>query len=160
MLRLKLVLLLIDVLLEVSLCFSFCFWNTASLYFQDTVWSTIKHLHIYLYICYILTPAKLSKEEMHLCKLTGASGRGYQGATLTVDGLNWVRIMTLAGGRWMSNYYITPSDRKFTWVGEKMLEWELCPSRGWAPAPQLSSPGEWERNAAVARRVGGGVNFL
>ena len=38
-----------------------------------------------------------------------------------------------------------------------MLEWEPCPSRGWAPRPRLSSPGEWERKAMISRRVGGSV---
>ena len=45
-----------------------------------------KHLYIYIYICNILTfdPA------VH--QGTGASSRRYQGITLTVDGLNCVRM--------------------------------------------------------------------
>ena len=31
---------------------------------------------------------------------------------MTVDGLNWVRIVTLIRGRWMSNNHITRCDRK------------------------------------------------
>ena len=30
-----------------------------------------------------------------------------------------------------------PGERKFRSVGEKMLEWEPCPSRGWAPRPPV-----------------------
>ena len=42
------------------------------------------------------------------------------------------------------------------WVWVKMTEWEACPNRGWVP--RLSSPGEWEKNADMAIRVG--VNML
>ena len=43
-------------------------------------------------------------------------------------------------------------------VGEKMLEWGTCPREAGPPFPRLSSPGERERNAVVAIRVG--VNML
>ena len=62
--------------------------------------------------------------------------------------------VTLARSRWVSNYYITPATGSSDQL-EKMLEWEPCPRRGCPPGPRLSSPGERERNAAVARRVGG-----
>ena len=74
------------------------------------------------------------------------------GTTLTVEGLNWKRIVTLAGSKCTSNYYINPGDRKFRSVGVKMLEREPCPSRGWAPG----WAGEREIKAVIARRVGGG----
>ena len=43
-------------------------------------------------------------------------------------------------------------------VGEKMLEWGTCPRKAGPPGPWLSSPGERERNAVMAIRVG--VNML
>ena len=48
--------------------------------------------------------------------------------------------------------------RMFRPVGEKMLEWGTCPREAGPPGHQLSSPGEWERNAVMAIRVG--VNVL
>ena len=39
-------------------------------------------------------------------------------------------------------------------VGEKMLDWGRCPREAGPPGPRLSSPGERERNAVMANRVG------
>ena len=50
-----------------------------------------------------------------------------QGMALAVDGLNWVGVEQL----------YNPRGSKFRSVGEKMLEWEPCPSRGWAPRPPV-----------------------
>ena len=47
---------------------------------------------------------------------------------------------------------------EFRPVGEKMLEWRPCPREAGPPGPRLSNPGERERNAAMAIRVG--VNML
>ena len=80
------------------------------------------------------------------------------GATLTVEGLNWVRNCDACRKLVDVKLLYNPSDRKFRSVGEKMLEWEPCPNRGWAPRPRFSSPGERERNAVIAIRVG--VNML
>ena len=71
------------------------------------------------------------------------------GITLTVDGLNWVRIVTLAGSRWMSNYYITPA------TGSSDQLERRCWNENHIPGARLSSPGERERNAVIARKVGG-----
>ena len=43
-------------------------------------------------------------------------------------------------------------------VGEKMLDWGTCPRETEPPGLRLSSPGERERNAVMANRVG--VNML
>ena len=43
-------------------------------------------------------------------------------------------------------------------VGEKMLEWGICPRESGSPVPLLSSPGERERNAVIANKVE--VNML
>ena len=40
----------------------------------------------------------------------------------------------------------------------KMLDWGTCPREAEPPGPRLSSPGERERNAVMANRVG--VNML
>ena len=70
---------------------------------RDSV-SVIRFL-LLTHICCILTsdPAGLSDE-----KCTCVNNRCIQGITLTVDGLNWVWIVTLARSWWTSNYYITP----------------------------------------------------
>ena len=73
---------------------------------------------------------------------------GDQGMALAVNGSNWVGIKLL----------YNPGDRKFRSVGEKMLEWEPCLSReAGPPGPWLSSPGERERKAVIARRVWGSI---
>ena len=46
---------------------------------------------------------------------------------------------------------------KFRSVGEKMLEWGTYPREAGPPSPRLSSPGERERNTAMAIRVGGWI---
>ena len=43
----------------------------------------------------------------------------------------------LAGRRVGVKLLYNPGDRKFRSVGEKMLEWEQCPSRGWARRPPV-----------------------
>ena len=48
--------------------------------------------------------------------------------------------------------------RKLESVGEKVLEWEPCPSRGWAPSIPVEHPRRRGRNDVPAIRVG--VNML
>ena len=69
--------------------------------------------------------------------------------------------VTLTRSRWMSNNYITQCDRKFRSVRNQSLksvfqfeEREPDPAEAGPPGPQLSNPGERERNAVIARRVG------
>ena len=102
-----------------------------------------------------------------------------QDITMTVDGLNWVRFVTPTRRRWASNNYITRVKTGSQSVGDKMRKREPAPSRSpieqlqlerrcWnedhvpveagPPDPQLSSPGEWERDDIMAIRVG--VNML
>ena len=64
----------------------------------------------------------------------------------------------LTGKRVGIKLLYNPGDRKFKSVGEKMLEWGTCPREAGPPGPRLSSPGERERNAVMAIRVG--VNML
>ena len=40
-------------------------------------------------------------------------------------------------------------------VGDKMLDWGTCPREAGPQGPRLSCPGERERNAVMANRVGG-----
>ena len=65
----------------------------------------------------------------------------------------------LTGIRWVSNNYITWCHRKFKLVWSELLLFEAVrtrPSRELGPqGPWLSSPAEWERSAAIARRAGG-----
>ena len=72
----------------------------------------------------------------------------------------WIEceIVTLAGRRVGIKLLYNPGDRKFRSVGEKMQEWGPCPREARPPGPRLSSPGERERNAVMAIRVG--VNML
>ena len=66
--------------------------------------------------------------------------------------------VTLAGSRWMSNYYITPATgsseqlQRRCW-NENYVPAETAPP----PGPRLSSPGERKRKAVIARRVGGSI---
>ena len=59
---------------------------------------------------------------------------------------------------WASNYYITRVKTGSHSVGQKILDWGTCPREAGPPCPRLSSPGERERNAVMANRVG--VNTL
>ena len=94
---------------------------------------------------------------LHRCiqsKISGDKGRPWLSR-------GWIEceIVTLAGSGWASNYYISPAtgssgQLEFRSVGEKMLEWEPCPREAGPPGPRLSSQGERERKAVIARRVG------
>ena len=89
--------------------------------------------------------------------MTGASGRRYQGTTLTVEGLNWVRIVTLARSRWMSNYYITPATGSPDLLEKRCWNENHVPAEVGPPGPLLNSPGEQERKVVIARRAGGSI---
>ena len=67
-------------------------------------------------------------------------------------------IVMLTGRRWGVKLLYNPGERKFKSVGEKMLEWRPCHREAGPSGPRLSSPGERERNAVMAIRVG--VNML
>ena len=68
--------------------------------------------------------------------------------------------MTLARSRWTSNYYITPATGSSDQLERRCWNENHVPAEAGPPGPRLSSPEERERNAAVAIRVGGGVNML
>ena len=86
-------------------------------------------------------------------KISGDQGRPWLSR-------GWIecKIVTLAGRRVDVKLLYDPSDKKFRLVGEKMLEWGPCPRKAGPPGPGLSSPGERQRNAVMAIRVG--VNML
>ena len=74
----------------------------------------------------------------------------------------WIEceIVTLAGSRWVSNYYITPatgSSDQLKW--KKMLEWEACPNRVWAPEPPVEQPMRTGKKGCDSQKSGG-VNML
>ena len=49
-----------------------------------------------------------------------------------------------------------PGDRKFRSVGEKMLEWEPCPSRGWAPRRPVEQPRRTGKKGCDSQKSWGG----
>ena len=67
-----------------------------------------------------------------------------------------MRIVTLARSRWVSNYYKIPATGSSDQFERRCWNENHVPAEAGPPGPRLSSPGERERNAAVARRVGGG----
>ena len=52
-----------------------------------------------------------------------------------------------------------PGDRKFRSVGEKMLEWEPCLSRGWAARPPVEQPMRTGKKCCYSQKSLG-VNML
>ena len=48
-----------------------------------------------------------------------------------------------------------PRDRKFRSVGEKMLEWEPCPIRGWVPRPPVEQPRRTGKKYYYSLKSGG-----
>ena len=111
-------------------------------------------------LCNILTSdlARLSDE-----KCTCVNNR-FIWSKISGDNLDCRRvelsiIVTLARGRWASNYYITPATGNSDQLERRYWNENHVPAEAGPPGPRLSSPGEQERNAAIARRVGG-VNML
>ena len=64
--------------------------------------------------------------------------------------------MTLARSRWVSNYYINPATGSSDQLERRCWNENHIPAEAGPPGPRLSSPGEQERNAVIARRVGEG----
>ena len=126
--------------------------------------SSLKDLKVFIKdewvnICCILTLAKLSK-EMHLCKSQVHLIEDIRGSG---DNLDCQRVelstnVTLARSRWASNYYITPATGSSDQLERRCWNGNHVPAEPGPLGPQLSSPGEQERNATMARRVG--VNML
>ena len=65
--------------------------------------------------------------------------------------------MTLARSRWTTNYYITPATRGSDQLERRCSSENYIPAEAGPPGPMLSSPGERERNAVIARRVRGSI---
>ena len=65
--------------------------------------------------------------------------------------------VTLTRSRWSSNYYTTPATGSSDQLERKCWNENHVPAEAGPPGPRLSSPGERERNATVARRVGGSI---
>ena len=64
--------------------------------------------------------------------------------------------MTLAGSRWTLNYYITPAIGSSDELERRCWNEKHVPAEAGPPDPRLSSPGDRERKAVIARRVEGG----
>ena len=82
---------------------------------------------------------------------TGASGRRYQGLTLTVDGLNWCRCDAHRKQVDIKQWY-NPVRQGVQLVWSQLLQFEAVRTssqrRAGPRAPRLSSPAERERSAA------------
>ena len=63
--------------------------------------------------------------------------------------------VTLARSKWMSNYYITPATGSSDRLERRCWNENHVQAEAGPPGPQLSSLGERERNAVIARRVMG-----
>ena len=112
-------------------------------------------------MCNILTsdPAKLSDE-----KCTCVNNRCIR-SKISGDNLDCRRVELSAncdatGSRWMSNNHITRVWQEVSELERRCWNENHVPVEAGPPSPQLSSPGERERNAVIARRVGVGVNML
>ena len=110
------------------------------------------------YLCNILTSdlARLSDEKCTCVnnRCIRAKLSGDQGTALIVEGLNWVRIVTLARSTWVSNYHLTPATGSSDQLERRCWNENHVPAEAGPPGPRLSSLGERERKAAMARRVG------
>ena len=86
-------------------------------------------------------------------KISGDQGRPWLSR-------GWIEceIVTLAGSRWATNYYITLATGSSDQLERRCWNENHVPAEAGPPDPQLSSPGEWERNTFIARRMG--VNML
>ena len=110
-----------------------------------------------LYCILTSDPAKLSKEEMHLCKKKNRCIRpkisGDQGRPWLSRGWTECEIVTLAGRGVGVKLLYNPGDRKFRSVGEKCWNEDHVPER-LAPRPPVEQP----RRTGKKRWVG--VNML
>ena len=66
----------------------------------------------------------------------------------------WIEYnVTLARSRWVSNYYITPATGSSDQLEKSCWNENHVPAEAGPPGLQLSSTGERERKAVIARRV-------
>ena len=110
-------------------------------------------------LCCILTRPSCQKKKCtcanNRCirsKISGDQGR----PRLSRD---WIEceIVTLAGNRWMSNYYITPATGSSSQLEKRCWNENHVPAETGPPGTLLSSPGERERKSVIARRVGSSI---
>ena len=92
-------------------------------------------------------------------KFTCVNNRCIRSKISGVQGWPWLsrgwieyKIVTLAGSRWMSNYYITTATGSSDQLEGRCWNESHVPAEAWPPGPWLSSPGERERNAVMAIR--------
>ena len=103
---------------------------------------------------------KLMHQKRVICELHDSYFRSMMIKTChSKDGRSCIFRWPVMGREWVGVKLLYNSvHRKFRWVGEKMLDWGTCPREAGPPGPWLSSPGERERDAVMAYRVG--VNML
>ena len=114
------------------------------------------------YCCCILTsdPAKLSNEKCtcvnNRCIRSKISGD--QGRTWLSRGWIECEIVTPAGSRWRSNYYITPATGSSDHLERRCWNENHVLAEAGPPGPRLSRPGEQERKSVIARTVVGSIS--
>ena len=82
---------------------------------------------------------------------------GEQGRPWLSRGWTECEIVTLAGSRWSSNYYITPATRSSDQLERRCWNKNHVSAEAGPPGHRLSSPGEGGRKAMIAIRVGGSI---
>ena len=82
---------------------------------------------------------------------------GDQGRTWLSRGWIECEIVMLAGSRCASNYYITLVTGSSDQLERRCWNENHVPAEAGPPSPRLCSPGERERKAVIARRVGGSI---
>ena len=68
--------------------------------------------------------------------------------------------VTVTRGTWASNNYIARVRQEVRSVGEKMLEWEPCPSRTWASRTPVEHHRRTGKKCCYSQKSRGGVNML
>ena len=136
--------------LTVELCDHATLNTSFSFLFRPTEWSY--QAKQALRLCNILT------SDPAVDQGTGASGRRYQGITLTVNGLNWMRCDAHRKQVDIKQLY-NPVRQELQSVWRQFLQFEVVRTRpSGKPGPQgprSSSPAERERSAAKDEGTGG-----
>ena len=145
-------------------CVSLARMRFSALCLNMTAWFSsrgllpVKHL---LFCCILTSDSvKLSKEKCtcvnNRCIRSKISGE--QGRPWLLRGWIECEIVTLAGSRWTSNYYITPATGSSGQLERRCWNEDHTPAEAGPPGPRWSSPGERGRKAVITRRVG--VNMM
>ena len=106
--------------------------------------------------CYILSPRPSGQNKKCTCVNNRCIRSKISGNGLDCQRVELTANVTLAGRRWTTTYYITPVTGSSDQLERRCWNENHVPAVAGPPSPRLSSPRERERNAVVARWVGGG----